>query len=197
MKRLIAVIMVIVFCLPVLAMARRDTGPPEWTFDNVTDISDWKDTHDLAPITTIAKVKDANGSDRNVLRITLTGENPYVYPGGSVANWEPFSGYEHGSIYIGLRLEKSDTWQVDYVNTPNTEYNEKQSRKFNIIATNDFADIRLDMQWEGLIKGIRIHFGSTKNKTIEIDYLSLQGPVKASQQTRKLATTWGKVKDLF
>jgi len=182
--------------MPILAMARRDTGPPEWTFDNVADLSDWRDTHGIAPITAITKVREANGEERNILRIISTGENPYVYPGGSVANWEPFDGYEHGAIYIGVRLEKSDVWQIDYVNNKNTEYGEKQSKKFNINSSQNFVDIKLDMQWEGLIKGFRIHFGSSK-KPIDIDYLSLQGPVKASQQSRKLATTWGKVKDLL
>ena len=197
MKKFIAFVMAIVFCFPILAAARRDTGPPEWTFDNVTDLSDWRDTHDIAPIATIAKVKSANGEDRNVLIILPTGENPYVYPGGAVANWEPFSGYDHGAVYLGVKLEKSDVWQIDYLNSPNTEYNERQSRKFTINATGDFVDIKLDIQWEGIIRGFRIHFGTNKNKSIEIDYLSLQGPVKASQQSRKLATTWGKVKDLF
>ena len=58
------------------------------------------------PIAAIVKVRDGNGGERNVLQIISTGENPYVYPGGSVANWEPFSGYEHKTIYMGVRLEK-------------------------------------------------------------------------------------------
>ncbi len=197
MKRFIAFAIAFAFCFPMLAFARRDTGPPEWTFDNVADLSDWRDTHDIVPIAAIAKVRDGNGGERTVLQIISTGENPYVYPGGSVANWEPFSGYEHTAIYLGIRLEKSDLWQVDYINSPNTLYDEGRSRKFNIKSSDDFVDLKLDMQWDGLIRGFRIHFGSSKNKTIEIDYLSLQGPVKTSQQRRKLATTWGKVKDLF
>jgi hypothetical protein len=197
MKRLIVFVIAIMFCSPVIASARRDVGPPEWTFDNVADLSDWRDAHDIEPISVITKIKDANGDERSVLRIIPTGDDPYVYPGGSVANWEPFSGYEHSIIYIGVRLEKSDVWQVDYINSPNTEYDARRSKKFNISSNKDFVDLKLDMQWEGLIKGLRIHLGTSKNKTIEIDYLSLQGPVRVSQQSRKLATTWGKVKDLF
>ena len=32
------------------AVARRDTGPPEWTFDDVAELADWQDYHDLGPI---------------------------------------------------------------------------------------------------------------------------------------------------
>jgi len=178
-------------------MAKRDTGPPEWTFDNATELAEWRDSHDLSATPSIVKVKTANGTERSILKITSTGDNPYIYPGGSVPSWEPFSGYENNYIYIGVRVEKSDVWTVDYITGKNSEYSNEQSRRFNINASQDFQDIRLDMQWDGIIKGFRIHFGTGRNKITEIDYLSLRGQVEATQTPRKLSTTWGRVKDLF
>jgi len=196
MKKLIVVVFIGIFCFPMLTMARRDTGPPEWTFDNVSDLTDWRDNHDLAPVTTITKVKSPNGVERNVLRIIPIGDKPYVYPGGAVPSWEPFSGYENRAIYLGVKVGKTDIWQIDYITSKNIEYSERQSRSFTVNAANDFIDLKFDMQWEGMIRGFRIHFGS-KNKTIDIDYVSLLGPVTTSQPPKKLATTWGKVKDLL
>jgi hypothetical protein len=196
MKKFIVVILIAIFCFPMLAMARRDTGPPEWTFDNVADLGDWRDNHDLATLTTITKIKSSNGVERNVLRISLTGDKPYVYPGGAVASWEPFNGYENGAIYIGVKVERPDVWQIDYITGKNTEYNERQSKTFPVNATTDFIDLKFDMQWDGMIRGFKIHLGS-KNKIIDMDYVSLTGPITASQPPKKLATTWGKVKDLF
>ncbi len=126
-----------------------------------------------------------------------TGDNPYVYPGGSVPNWEPFSGYEHKYIYMSVRIDKTDTWQIDYTTSRTGDFSEGQSRKFVVNGSQDFQELKLDMQWDGMIRGFRIHLGTNKNRTIEIDYLSLRGPVITSQTSRKLSTTWGKVKDLF
>jgi hypothetical protein len=180
-----------------MAMGKRDTGPPEWTFDDVADLADWQDYHNLAPASTITRVRDSEGIERTVLRIVSTGDNPYIYPGGSVPSWEPFSGYDHGTIYIGVRVEESDIWQVDYITGRNGEYNEKQSRKFRVDARPDFVDLEFDMQWEDMIRGFRIHPGTTRNKLTEIDYVSLRSPVIVTQSPRRLATTWGRIKDLF
>jgi len=197
MNKLIVIILVAIFCVPMLALARRDTGPPEWTFDNVSDLADWRDNYDLAPINAITKVKSTNGVERNVLTILPTGDKPYVYLGGVVASWEPFSGYEHATIYLGVRVQKSDTWQVDYSTGTSSDFSEEQSRKFIVNSSPDFVDLKFDMHWDGMIRAIRVHFGLSKGNPIEIDYISLQGPVTTSQPTKKLATTWGKVKDLF
>jgi len=195
-KKLIVVILC-VFCFPLIATARRDMGPPEWTFDEIADLADWQDAHNLSIASTIAKVKSPNGVERNVLMIIATGDNPYIYPGGSVPNWEPFSGYDNKAIYLGVRVEKSDMWQVDYITGRANDYSEGLSRKFMVNATSDFADLKLDMQWEGMIRGFRLHPGTGKNKKTEIDYLSLRAPVLVTRSPRKLATTWGKIKDLF
>jgi hypothetical protein len=197
MKKLIAFALVIVFCIPMMALARRDTGPPEWTFDNVSDLADWRDTHDLAPINAITKIKGQDNIERNVLRIVPTGDKPYVYLGGVVPSWEPFGGYEHATIYLGVHVQKSDTWQVDYITGKNTEFNDDQSKKFTVNFSQDFEDVKFDMHWDGMIRGLRLHLGSNKNTPIEIDYISLLGPVTVVQPPKKLATTWGKVKDLF
>jgi hypothetical protein len=196
MRRSILCALIFTFCLPMAVMARRDTGPPEWTFDNMADMADWQDSHNLDPVS-IVKVKDSKGIERNVLRIVSRGDNPYIYPGGSVPSWEPFGGYDHDTIYIGVKIDESDIWQVDYITSRNGEYNEEQSQKFKVEAKSDFADLEFRMHWDGMIRGFRIHPGTTKNKVSEIDYVSLRSPVVVTQSPRRLATTWGRIKDLF
>ena len=188
-----------IFCLPVSVMARRDAGPPEWTFDDPLELGDWRDFHDIDPasVSVIAKVKDSKGIERNVLRITSTGENPYIYPGGSAPSWEPFDAYERPTIYLGVRVQQSDTWRIDYITSTDGEYDEAKSQKFRIDARPDFTDIEIKMNWQYMIRGFRIHPGTTKNKITELDYISLRGPVRVTQTPRRLATTWGRIKDLF
>ena len=178
-------------------MSRRDMGPPEWTFDDVAELADWQDHHNLVPASTITKVRDSRGSERNILTIETTGDNPYIYPGGAVPRWEPFSGYDYGTIYIGARVKESDEWQVDYITTESGEYDEARSQKFSVDATKDFADLEFEMLWDDMIRGFRIHPGTTKNKKTELDYVSLRGPVEVTKAPRRLATTWGRIKDLF
>ena len=197
MKTLVISVLVCVLCLPMAAMARRDTGPPEWTFDDVLDLSQWQDIHSLDPAFNITKVKDAKGNERSVFVINLAGDNPYIYPGGSVANWESFNGYDHSRIYIGVRVSESDEWQVDYITSRNEEYDGKRSQKFRVDATKDFMDLEFEMLWDDMISGFRIHPGTDMNEKTEIDYVSLRGPVLVTQAPRKLATTWGRIKDLF
>jgi hypothetical protein len=190
-------VLVLVLALPMTALARRDTGLPEWTFDDMAELADWQDHHDLAPEITITKVKDSNGVERSVLVIESVGANPYIYPGGSVPIWEPFSGYEHDTIYIGLRVERSDLWKVDYITSRNGEYNDEQSQEFEVDASRDFVDLEFKMPWGGMIRGFRIHPGTNENKRAEIDYISLQGAIIVTRSPRRLATTWGRIKDLF
>jgi hypothetical protein len=199
MKIFVILVLVCVFCFPMAVMARRDTGPPEWTFDDVAELADWQDHYNLDPTSasTITKVRDSKGIERNVLRIVATGDNPYIYPGGAVPNWEPFSGYDYRTIYIGVRVEESDTWTVDYITGKDGEYDEGQSREFRVEAEPGFVDLEFEMQWSGMIRGFRIHPGATRNKMAEIDYVSLRGPVIVTQSPRRLATTWGRIKDLL
>ena len=197
MKIFAIFVLVFVFCFPITVMARRDIGPPEWTFDDVAELSDWQDYHDLASINTIGKVRDSSGIERSVLRIELTGDNAYIYPGGSVPDWEPFDGYENNIIYIGVRVSETDIWQVDYITSRIGEYEEGRSRTFRVEAEPDFVDIEFEMHWQYMIRGFRIHPGTNKNRLAEIDYVSLRGPVTVTESPRRLATTWGRIKDLF
>jgi hypothetical protein len=197
MRLLIVFSLIFALCFPAMVMARRDTGPPEWTFDNMTELSDWKDFHDIDPVVAIMKVRDIKGTERNVLKVLSTGDNPYVYPGGSVPNWEPFSGYDFNTIYLAVRVQQSDIWQVDYVTSRDGSFEEGQSQKFKVEARQDFADLEFKMNWESMIRGFRIHFGTTINRFAEIDYLSLRGPVVVTKTPRKLSTTWGRMKDLY
>ncbi len=197
MRLIIVSILVFAFCFPMAVMARRDTGPPEWTFDNMTELSDWQDYHDLDSAATIVKVRDSNGAERNVLRIVSVGDNPYIYPGGSVPSWEPFSGYENATIYLGVRVQESDIWQVDYMTSKTGTYDEGPSQKFKVDAKPDFTDLEFRMNWDSMIRGFRIHLGTSSNRLIEIDYVSLRGPVIVTKTPRRLSTTWGRMKDLF
>lgn len=197
MKIFVIPVLVCIFCFPMTVIARRDTGPPEWVFDDIAELADWQDYYNLDPISTITKVKDSKGLERSILRIVSTGDNPYIYPGGSVPSWEPFGGYDYEVIYIGVRVEESDIWQVDYITSRDGKYTDNQNRKFKVEATPNFAHLELKMQWEGMIRGFRIHPGTTKNKITEIDYVSLRGPVVVTRSPRRLATTWGRIKDLF
>lgn len=197
MKIIVVFVLVCMFALPMTVLARRDTGLPEWTFDDMAELADWQDHQDLAPGIEIIQVKDLNGVERSVLTIESDGDNPYIYPGGSVPVWEAFSGYEHNTIYIGLRVESSDEWRVDYIASRDGEYSDKQSQEFQVEADRDFVDLEFKMRWGGMIRGFRIHPGTGENKRTEIDYVSLRGAVIVTQSPRRLATTWGRIKDLF
>jgi hypothetical protein len=197
MKIFVISVVVFMFCLPIVVNARRDTGPPEWTFDDVAELAEWQDYHDLEPISIIKKIRDAKGIERSVLVINTTGDNPYVYPGGSVPNWDSFSGYDNETIYIGLRVEESDLWQIDYITSRSGQYDQEKSKKFPVEASPDFVDMEFEMRWDDMITGFRIHPGTNRNRTAEIDYVSLRGPVKVTPSPRRLATTWGRIKDLF
>ena len=197
MKIFVISILVCMLALPMTALARRDTGLPEWTFDDMAELADWQDDHDLTSSSEIIKVRDSNGVERSVLAIESAGDNPYIYPGGSVPDWDPFSGYENDTIYIGLRVERTDMWRVDYITSKDGEYAEKQNQEFQVEASSDFVDIEFEMRWSGMIKGFRIHPGTSENKITEIDYVSLRGAVIVTSSPRKLATTWGRIKDLF
>lgn len=197
MKQLSILVLVSLFCLPMTAMARRDTGPPEWTFDDVAELADWQDYHDLDPDDTITKVRDLRGSERNVFTIRATGDDPYIYPGGEVPSWEPFGGYDNRTIYIGVRVAETDDWRIDYITSREGTFDNAQSREFRVEATKDFVDLEFEMQWDDMISVFRIHPGTNRNKETEIDYVSLRGPVLVTQAPRRLSTTWGRIKDLF
>ena len=101
MKIFTILVLALVFCFPAAVLARRDTGPPEWTFDDVAELDDWQDSSNLDPISDIQIVRDSRGAERSVIKIKSMGDDPYIYPGGSPPSWEPFDGYEYGTIYVG------------------------------------------------------------------------------------------------
>ena len=197
MRSVVVSVLICMFCLPSIVMARRDTGPPEWTFNDSAELVDWQDHHNLKADPEIVKVRDSRGNERSVLVLESAGDSAYIYPGGEAARWEPFDGYSNGTIYIGLRVSESDIWQVYYKTSKNGEYIREQSQQFEVEAGPDFVGIELEMHWQNMISGFRIHPGIRKNIRAEIDYLSLRGPEEATQPTKKLATSWGRIKDLF
>jgi len=198
MKIFVIFVLALLLCFPMAVVARRDTGPPEWTFDDEAELGDWQDSYNLTPILNIQVVRDSNGAERNVIRIRSMGDDAYIYPGGSVPSWEPFDGYEYGTIYVGAKVEETDTWQVDYITSRSGSYDDvEQSRKFTVDAKPDFLDLEFKMHWQYMIRGFRIRPGINNEGTTEIDYVSLRGPVLITQPVKRLATTWGSIKDLF
>ena len=198
MKIFVIFVLVLLFCFPMAVVARRDTGPPEWTFDDEAELGDWQDSHNLTPILNIQVVRDSSGAERSVIKIRAMGDDSYIYPGGSVPSWEPFDGYEYGTIYVGAKVEETDIWQVDYITSRSGSYDdEEQSRIFTVDAKPDFLDLEFKMHWQYMIRGFRIRPGINNKGTTEIDYVSLRGPVLITQPVKRLATTWGSLKDLF
>lgn len=197
MRSLVVAVLICTFCLPLAVMARQDTGPPEWTFNDSAELVDWQDHHGLKADPEIAKVRDSRGIERSVLVLESAGDSPHIYAGGEAARWEPFDGYDNGTIYIGLRVSESDVWQVHYKTSKNGEYVREQSQQFEVEAGPDFVGIELKMHWQSMISGFRIHPGIGKNIRAEIDYLSLRGPAETTEITKRLATSWGRIKDLL
>ncbi|MBD3183705.1 hypothetical protein GF312_15555 [Candidatus Poribacteria bacterium] len=185
--------------LPSTILARKDTGPPEWAFDDPMELADWRDFHNIDPasVSTVTKVRDKNGFERSVLRVVSIDDDPYIYPGGSVPSWEPFDAYDYPTIYIGVRVQETDIWRVDYVTSTDGLYNEEKSQTFRVEAEDDFVDLEFKMHWQYMVKGFRIHTGTNRNIVSEIDYVSLRGPMRVTQNPKRLATTWGRIKDLL
>ena len=197
MRLFVIFILVFMLCFPMMVMARPDTGPPEWTFDDEAELDDWQDSHDLAPVSNIKRITDFRGIERSYIEIEPTGDEPYIYPGGSVPGWEPFNGYEYKTIYVGAKIEETDVWQISYITSKTGSYDAEQSQSFVVDAKPDFADLEFKMQWQYMIRGFRIHPSMTKKRITKIDYVSLRGPVVVSRPIRRLATTWGSIKDLY
>ena len=182
-------------------------GPPPWTFDDDKasndELKDWVDLNHLKPLE-FDEVKDASGKERSVLKTTSLGGDPYMFPGGgwNVRNYEPFDGEEFDTLYIGVRVNAPNTWQVYYITEADLGWAELQRQNFDVNAVDDFEDIEVKLErggWnERTIIGFRIDPGTAGNIEAEIDYISftgIPGATLAVNPKGKAATTWGKIKN--
>ena len=187
-------------------MAAKE-APPPWTFDDDKvsndELKDWVDLNHLKPLE-FDEVKDASGNTRSVLKTASLGGDPYMFPGGgwNVRNYEPFDGEEFDTLYIGVRVNAPNTWQVYYITEADLGWAELQRQNFDVNAVDDFEDIEVKLErggWnERTIIGFRIDPGTAGNIEAEIDYISftgIPGATLAVNPKGKAATTWSKIKN--
>ena len=166
---------------------------PEWTFDDPAEIEGWSALNQVT-------LTVENG----VLKTVSLGDDPYFFPGGewNTRDWEPFSGKDFPTIYLSVKVNTTNTWQVYYVTQEETGWAETQRQNFDVEATGDFVDLEVVMErggWqERTVTGFRIDPGTSEGIESEIDYISLKGVPKtvetAVKVSGKIATSWGQLK---
>lgn len=206
MRYILICVISMTLILSLNGMAAKE-APPPWTFDDDKasndELKDWVDLNHLKPLE-FDEVKDASGKERSVLKTTSLGGDPYMFPGGgwNVRNYEPFDGEEFDTLYIGVRVNAPNTWQVYYITEADLGWAELQRQNFDVNAVDDFEDIEVKLErggWnERTIIGFRIDPGTAGNIEAEIDYISftgIPGATLAVNPKGKAATTWGKIKN--
>jgi hypothetical protein len=206
MRTAMMIALAFLFGLLTLSVCQGQQLPPEWTFDDEDDIMNWGGMNQLEPLE-LDKVQDKKGETRTILRTVSTGSDPYVFPDGTwngfIGDIEPFDGGEYDTIYIGVRVNVTSTWQIYYVSDEDGTYTEAQRQNFPVSQSDDFEDLEfvmLEGGWQDrMITGFRLDPGTLANVEAEIDYLSLRGipedvAPKAVEYTGKLAVTWGDIK---
>jgi len=166
--------------------------PPEWTFDDPAEIEGW----------TAINQTDLTVED-GVLKTVSLGADPYFFPGGewNTRDWEPFSGGEATTIYLRVKVNTTNAWQVYYVTEEETGWAETQRQNFDVEATGDFVALEVVMErggWqERTVTGFRIDPGTVEGIEAEIDYISLIGVPKTTsvEANAKIATSWGQLKN--
>jgi hypothetical protein len=198
-------VLLCLFCTPVIVLCQDQNLPPEWVFDDKDEIRTWEGLNQLQPLV-VDTVKNKNGDKVTILRTVSTGVDPYVYPGGNGGGFggdiEPFDGKKYSIIYIGVRANISNLWQIYYYTKEDPTWSENQRQNFQVNASDDFLDLEFKMTEGGwqtkTIKGFRLDPGTIAGVEAEIDYLSLRGVAsgkpKAVEYKSKLAITWGEVK---
>ncbi len=180
---------------------------PEWTFDDLKEAKDelkeWVDLNQLSPLE-VDEVKDGSGKTRSVLKTESLGGDPYMFPGGgwNLRNYEPFDGEEFDTLYIGVRVNAPNTWQIYYITEADGGWAELQRQNFEVAAVDDFEDIEVKLErggWnERTVVGFRIDPGTAGGIEAEIDYISFNGnpnEAEAVDPKAKLTTTWGTLKN--
>jgi hypothetical protein len=184
MKVTFACCLTLLFCCFGMAVAA-----PQWTFDDASEIEGWGVGNQV-------EFTVENGS----LRTVSLGGDPYFYPGGDsgARDWEPFSGQDFSTIFLRVKVNKTDTWQVYYITEEEAGWSENQRQNFEVEATGDFVSLEFVMErggWqERTVTSFRIDPGVSEGVEAEIDYISLVGPPTAVKAKGKLATSWAKLK---
>ena len=206
MRYILICVISMTLILSLNGMAAKE-APPPWTFDDdkvsSDELKDWVDLNHLKPLE-FDEVKDASGNTRSVLKTASLGGDPYMFPGGgwNVRNYEPLDGEEFDTLYIGVRVNAPNTWQVYYITEADLGWAELQRQNFDVNAVDDFEDIEVKLErggWnERTIIGFRIDPGTAGNIEAEIDYISftgIPGATLAVNPKGKAATPWGKIKN--
>lgn len=205
MKRFILIASLCIFCIPMIVFCQDENLPPEWFFDDKDEIANWGGINQLKPLE-VDTVKNKDGKNVTILRTVSTGSDPYVFPGGGwtgfVADIGEFDGGKYPIIYIGVKVNVSNQWQIYYYTKEDPSYSENQRQNFQVDASDDFLDLEFEMTQGGwqdrTIRGFRLDPGTMAGVEAEIDYLSFLGPAsgkpKAVEYKSKLAITWGEVK---
>jgi hypothetical protein len=190
-------------CIGMMAMALCYFGvafaePPEWTFDDPAEVEGWSAINQ-----TDLTVEDG------MLKTVSLGGDPYLFPGGewNTRDWEPFSGKEFPTIYLRVKANETNTWQVYYSTEEEAAWSENQRQNFDVEATGDFVDVEVVMErggWqERTVIGFRIDPGTSEGIEAEIDYISLKGhpappgKLTAVETNGKITTSWGQLKNRF
>jgi hypothetical protein len=180
---------------------------PEWTFDEpdaVQELKNWVNLNQLEPLK-IETVKDQDGLDRKVLVTKSLGGDPYMFPGGgwNQADYDSFSGKEYHVLYLGVRVNTPNRWQIYWASKEDTNWSEAQHQDFDVNAVDEFQDIEVEItagNWQKkTILRFRIDPGTSPGVEAEIDYISFKGPVstgkpRAVDPQAKLATIWARIK---
>jgi hypothetical protein len=179
--------------------------PPMWTFDDKDaekELKSWIDLNQLAALE-IVEVKDKKGEKRSVLKTESLGGDPYMFPGGgwNVANYDPIDGTQYNILYMAIRVNIPNTWQIYYYSDQEPAWNENQRQNYQVESVDDFEDIEVEITRGGWDKrdGIRFRIdpGTAQGVEAEIDYISFTGspnPVEAVQPEENIAVTWGSLK---
>ena len=206
MKSVIAAVLLCLFSFPTAGICQDEQLPPEWIFDDEDEIRNWGGMNQLGPLE-IDDAKDKKGDTRSVLKTVSLGVDPYVFPDGNwngfIAEIEPFDGGEYDTIYIGVKSNLTNNWQIYYITDEDGQYSERQRQNFQVPKSDDFQDLEFKMEtggWkEEMITGFRLDPGTVGGVEAEIDYLSLRGipegaTPEAVDYSGKLAVTWGAIK---
>jgi len=176
----------LVFCYFGMAIAA-----PEWTFSDPAEIEGWGAVNQIDPFVV----------ENGVLKTKSVGGDPYFFPGGewNTRDWDPFSGGEYSTIYLQVKVNVTNDWQVYYVTEEETGWSENQRQNFPVEATGDFVDLEFVMErggWqERTVTGFRIDPGTSEGIEAEIDCISLLGLCETAVTAKgKVATSWARLK---
>jgi len=197
MKIIVIITLSCLLGLATVGLCQDEELPPEWLFDDEDEIAGWRGFNNLLPLE-LDEVKDKSGEDRTVLLTVSTGGDPYVYLNMTI----PFDGGEYTTIYIGVRANVTNNWQIYYITDQDGAYSERQRQNFSVAASDDFLDLEFVMDFGGwqdeMVTEFRLDPGTAAGIEAEIDYISLRGIPegldKAVEYNGKLAVTWGTIK---